>query len=74
MSRIAAALLIVIAMLALNGGLLRPAFAEAATARATGASVEVSQPTIIRSGRVLGLLMALEALRQSQLQLGPQKV
>jgi hypothetical protein len=74
MSRIAATLLIVIAMLALNGGLLRPAFAEATAARTPGASVEVSQPTIVRSGRVLNLLLVLEALRQSQLQVGPQKV
>jgi hypothetical protein len=72
MSRIAAAILIVIAMLALNGGLLRPAFADAA--RAPAASVEISQPVVVRSGRVLNLLLALEALRQSQVSVGPQKV
>jgi hypothetical protein len=74
MSRIAAALLIVIAMIALNGGLLRPAFAESA-ARGPVASVEVIQPVVVRRGRgVVSLLLALEALRQSQIQVAPQKV
>jgi hypothetical protein len=72
MSRIAAALLIVVAGLAFNGGLLRPAFAEAA--RAPAPSVEISQPVVVRSGRILHLLMALEALRQSQVAVGAQKV
>jgi len=66
MSRIAAALLIVIAMLAFNGGLLRPAFAESVAARLPTPSVEVKQPVAIRSGRILTLLMTLEALRVTQ--------
>lgn len=66
MSRIAAALLIVLAGIALNGTSLRPAFAESAAARAPQPSVEIVQPLVVRSGRVLALLIALEALRQSQ--------
>jgi hypothetical protein len=66
MSRIAAAVLIVVAMLAFNSGLLRPAFAESLAATLPCPTVEVKQPTVVRSGRILTLLLTLEALRVTQ--------
>lgn len=72
MNRIVTALLIVIGVLVFNGGLLRQAFAESAAVRAP-ASVEVKQPLVIRSGRVLVLLMTLEALRFADTPANPSK-
>lgn len=66
MSRIAAALLIVVCLLASNGGLLRPAFADTVAVKLPPPSVEVNQPLVVRSGRIMMLLMTLEALRLSQ--------
>jgi len=63
MTRIAAAMLIVLGVLLVNGELGRPALAESLPSR-PAASVEVTQPLAVRSGRVLVLLLALEALRQ----------
>jgi hypothetical protein len=74
MSRIAAALLIVLAGLAINGGLLRPALADSQPVKRPWPTVDVSQPLVTRGGRVLSLLLALEALRLSQAPLDPQKL
>ena len=63
MSRIAAALLIVVVALAATDGLVHPAFADGLTARPSS-GVEIAQPLVVRNGRVLALLLALEALRQ----------
>lgn len=63
MTRLAAALLMVPCVFLLNGELARPALAESLPPRAA-ASVEVMQPLAVRSGRILSLLLALEALRQ----------
>jgi hypothetical protein len=72
MTRIAAAVLIVLGVLNLNGELGRPAFADSLAVRpATG--VDVTQPLAIRSSRVLGLILALEALRQVPVSPAPQK-
>jgi hypothetical protein len=65
MTRIAAAMLIAVAVLALNGGMLREAFARDA---------QVPKPVATTTSRALGLLMVLEALRQEPVPLTPQKV
>jgi hypothetical protein len=72
MTRIAAALLIVLTGLALEGGLGRPAFADSLTVKRPP-GVEITQPLAIRSGRILTLLLTLEALRQVPLPLNQQK-
>jgi hypothetical protein len=69
MSRIASALLIAAAVLALNAGMLRDAFAGAPVAPATRAE---TVPT--RGAKVLSLLVILESLRQAPLPLDGQKV
>ncbi len=65
MHRIAAAMLIAAAVLALNGGMLREAFARDVVAAPAAAT---------SSSRTLALLMTLEALRQAPSALVPQKV
>jgi hypothetical protein len=64
MSRIAVGMMIAIAALLMNGGLIRPASAED-LAKASGPALSTSNSTAIglRSERVLSLLIALEALR-----------
>ncbi len=70
MHRIASAMLIVAAVLALNAGMVREAFsAPAATVRAE--PIRVEPP---RSTRVLSLLLVLETLRQAQAAADRQKV
>lgn len=74
MHRIAAALLIAVAVLALNGGTPRQAFAGEAVLRLPAPRIEIVQPVAIRSAKVLSLLLILEALRQAPVSLDPQKV
>jgi hypothetical protein len=71
MTRVAA-VLIVLGVLIFNGGLGRPALAETLAVRGT-AGVEVAQPLAIRSGRILSLILTLEALRQVPVPVAPQK-
>ncbi len=66
MDRIAAALMIAIAALIINGGLVRDVLAEDLGRLPLGASVVASDIPVasgLRSERVLSLLIALEALR-----------
>ncbi|MBK8084357.1 MAG: hypothetical protein IPK28_11430 [Devosia sp.] len=66
MDRIAAALMIAIAALIINGGLVRDVLAEDLGRIPMGSSVAVSDIPVasgLRSERVLSLLIALEALR-----------
>ncbi|MBI4921752.1 MAG: hypothetical protein HY834_08380 [Devosia nanyangense] len=74
MNRIAAALLITVAVLALNAGTLREAFAGEAMARLPAALPASLMPAPVRSTKVLSLLLILEALRQAPVSLDPQKV
>lgn len=73
MHRIAAAILIAVAVLAMNGGMLREAFAEEFRP-AVAARAEVAQPVEARSSRLLSLLVVLESLRQEQVRLDGRKV
>jgi hypothetical protein len=73
MHRIAAALLIAAAVLALNGGMLREAFAAPAPAAPAG-RVEIGQPIETRGSRILSLVLVLEALRQAGPAAADQKV
>lgn len=66
MTRIASALLIVAAVLALNGGMLRDAFAEAYPPVAAGARTEPVRIDPPANARLLSLLVVLESLRQVQ--------
>jgi hypothetical protein len=66
MSRIAVGVMIAVAALAMNGGLVRQVLAEdyARTAGSAPAlSTTISATSGLRSERVLSLLIALEALR-----------
>ena len=73
MHRIAAALLITAAVLALNGATLRQGFAGEPTARP--APVVDGRPVVpVQNAKVLSLLLILEALRQAPVSLDPQKV
>jgi hypothetical protein len=74
MHRIAAAMLIVVAVLALNGGMLREAFAEDAMIRIPARTVEPVQPVVVKNAKLLSLLVILESLRQVPVSLDPQKV
>lgn len=73
MHRIATAMLIAAAVLALNGGMLRQAFAEQATAGLPAPRLDIVQPITVRSAKVLSLLLILEALRQNPLSLNQPK-
>ncbi|MDO8360923.1 MAG: hypothetical protein Q7T08_12925 [Devosia sp.] len=66
--------MITIAVLALNAGTLREAFAGEAMARLPVASVASLTIAPVRSTKVLSLLLILEALRQAPISLDPQKV
>lgn len=74
MHRIAASLLIVCAVPALNTGMIRQAFAEQPMARPAVPAVDIVQPLAVRSGRVMTLLLVLEALRQLPVSSSVQKV
>jgi len=74
MHRIAAAILIAAAVLAMNGGMLREAFAEEYRPAMTTARADVAQPIQARSSRLLSLLVVLESLRQEQVRLDGPKV
>lgn len=74
MHRIASAILITVAVLALNGGMLRDAFAAEYRPAVTAARTETAQPVAIRSARILSLLVVLESLRQSPAALDGPKV
>lgn len=68
MDRLAAGILIAVAAIAMNGGMIRDAFAEDLS---SCAQTRIEQPNVrsssagyeLRSGRVLSLLVCLEALR-----------
>jgi len=70
MHRVASALLIAAAVLALNAGMLRDAFAAPGPAN----RIEATQAQEGRSARLLGLLLVLESLRQAPVRLDGQKV
>ena len=74
MHRIATGLLIAAAVLVLNMGMLRDAFARDVTVNAMPPRSEVTQPLVASSDKVLSLLLILESLRQTQLGLDGQKV
>ena len=74
MHRIAAALLIAAAVLAMNGGMLREAFAEEYRPAAAVVRVEALPPVQTRSAKLLSLLVVLESLRQEQVRLDGPKV
>jgi len=72
MHRIAAAILIAAAVLAMNGGMLREAFAE--EFRPAIVRAELPQPVQTKSAKLLSLLVVLESLRQEQVRLDGRKV
>jgi hypothetical protein len=74
MHRIAASLLIVAAVLALNGGMLREAFAGEPALRLPPPKTDLLQTPAAQSGKILSLLLILEALRQEPASLDRQKV
>jgi len=74
MHRIATAMLIAAAVLALNAGMLRDAFARETGVTVAAPRADVVQPIAAGSDKVLSLLLILESLRQSQLGLDSQKV
>ena len=74
MRRIAAALLIVVAVLALNGGMLREALAVELAVQAPVPASAGLDAAALRSGKVLSLLLILEALRQTPVSLERSKV
>ncbi|RYE11051.1 MAG: hypothetical protein EOP22_02475 [Hyphomicrobiales bacterium] len=74
MHRIATAILITGAVLALNGGMLRDAFAREAILMLPAPRLESLDPAGSKSAKVLSLLLVLESLRQSQLSLDDRKV
>lgn len=74
MHRIATAMLIVGAVLALNAGMLRDVFARETASPVALPRTEITLPIVARSDKVLSLLLILESLRQSQLGLDGQKV
>lgn len=65
--RIGAAILVTAAVLALNAGMLRDAFAAAPPQRPQPPRIETMKPVDTRSAKVLSLLLILESLRQSRL-------
>ncbi len=73
MHRIAAAFVITAAVLALNGGMLREAFAEQPAGRLGVPPLGVVQPIQFKSAKVLSLLLVLEALRQNPVSLEQPK-
>jgi hypothetical protein len=68
MHRIAAAILIAAAVLAMNSGVLREAFAEEYR------PAVAAQPIQTKSAKLLSLLVVLESLRQEQVRLDGRKV
>ncbi len=74
MHRIATAMLIAAAVLALNAGLLRDAFAAETMARSPVQIADLAQPMPVRTAKVLSLLLILESLRQAPVPLDGQKV
>ena len=74
MHRIAAALLIVLSVLALNGGMLKQAFAEEALTQGRAPGVDIRQPMTVKSAKVLSLLLILESLRHAPVVLDAPKV
>jgi hypothetical protein len=81
MDRLAAGIMIAIAALVMNGGLVRDALAEEISMGAgaqTAIAASVTSPTPVghglRSARVLSLLLTLEALRAAPALLDRSKV
>ena len=74
MHRIASAILIAAAVLALNGGMFRDAFAREMAVQPSVAVVEIAQPIQGKSAKLLSLLVVLESLRQAPVALDGQKV
>lgn len=80
MDRLAAGIMIAIAALVMNGGLVRDALAEetgiSAQTQAAAAGVTSPNPVVhgLRSERVLGLVLTLEALRAAPELPGRSKV
>jgi hypothetical protein len=78
MDRLAAAIMIALAALVMQGGMLRDVMAEEAGLRIPAAQAtqksQTPAATGLRSGRVLSLLLTLEALRAAPALLDTQKV
>jgi hypothetical protein len=74
MNRIASALLIAAAVLALNGGMLREAFADSWRPAPMAQQVRVEPAQPARNSRLLSLLLVLESLRQAELSVDGPKV
>ena len=74
MPRIAAALLIVAAVLALNSGLMGGAFARDMVGTAPPVQPPVAEPGLPKSTKILSLLLVLESLRQAPVDLTAPKV
>jgi len=78
MDRLATAIMIALAALVMNGGMLRDVFAEESGMRiaAPQATQKSQMPAAsgLRSERVLSLLLTLEALRAAPALLDTQKV
>ena len=74
MHRIASAILIAAAVLAMNTGMLRDAFAEEYRPVLPALRADHIPPVQPRSAKLLSLLVVLESLRQEQLRLDGQKV
>ena len=74
MHRIASAILIAAAVLALNGGMFRDAFAREMAVQPPMASVDVVQPVQSKSSKLLSLLVVLESLRQEPVALDGRRV
>lgn len=70
MHRIATAILLAGAVLALNGGMLRDAFARETVVQLTPPSIEMTG----KNTKLLSLLLVLESLRQSPFSLDDRKV
>jgi hypothetical protein len=74
MHRIATAMLIAAAVLALNAGMLRDAFARDTATQLPVTRLDILQPVQVKSAKVLALLLVLESLRQAPFALDGQKV
>jgi hypothetical protein len=74
MHRIASAILIAAAVLAMNAGMLRDAFADEYRPVVAAGRTELIPPVQPRSAKLISLLVVLESLRQEQVRLDGQKV
>lgn len=74
MTRIAAALLIALAVVACNGALLGGAFAKDVVAAPVQAQPPIADASVPKSTKLLSLLMVLESLRQAPVSFEAPKV